>query len=56
MRIKIVKIPLADDVYETAKNEARSAGFTCVGTKIRYDVEKLYRRLAVRRAREAQRK
>jgi hypothetical protein len=53
MRIKIVKIPLADDVYATAKREAARAGFTCVGTMIRRDVERLYRRVEARRQREA---
>lgn len=53
MRIKIVKIPLPDDVYATAKQEAARAGFTCVGTKIRRDVERLYRRVEARRQREA---
>jgi hypothetical protein len=49
MRIKLVKIPLATDVYATAKEEAAKAGFTCVGTKIRFDVERYYRRIAQRR-------
>lgn len=54
MRIKIVKIPLADDVYSTAKREAARAGFTCVGTMIRRDVERFYRRVEARRQRETQ--
>lgn len=49
MRIKIVKIPLAEEVYATAADEARRAGFTCVGTKVRHDVETMYRRIAERR-------
>ena len=54
MRIKIVTIPLADDVYATAKKKAERAGFTCVGTMIRRDVERLYRRAEARRTKEAQ--
>ena len=54
MRIKMLKIPLADDVYATAKEEARKAGFTCVGTKVRHDIEQHYRRIAARNARKEQ--
>ena len=52
MRIKIVKLPIAADVYVVAAEEARKAGFTCVGTKIRYDVERYYRKIATRRMRD----
>ena len=52
MRIKIVKLPIAEDVYAVAAGEARRAGFTCVGTKIRHDVETFYRDLAIKRAAE----
>ena len=52
MRIKVIKIPVAPDVYATASEEARRAGFTCVGTKVRHDVEMLYRQIAARRARK----
>lgn len=50
MRIKLVKIPLPADVYATARDEAQRAGFTCVGTKIRRDIEQHYRRIAALRA------
>lgn len=52
MKAKIVKLPLAPEVYAIAADEARRTGFTCVGTKIRYDVETYYRELAVKRAAE----
>ena len=52
MKAKIVKLPLAEDVYAVAAGEARRAGFTCVGTKIRHDVETFYRDLAIKRAAE----
>lgn len=52
MRIKIVQMALPADVYAVASEEARKAGFTCVGTKIRHDVETYYRELAVKRAAE----
>lgn len=54
MRIKTLKIPLAEDVYATASEEARKAGFTCVGTKVRHDIETHYRQIAARRARKEQ--
>jgi hypothetical protein len=50
-----VRIPLADDVYATAKAEAARCGFPCVGTKVRHDIEQHYRRIAGR-ARGAARK
>ena len=52
MKAKIVKLPLAPEVYAIAADEARRTGFTCVGTKIRHDVETYYRELAVKRAAE----
>jgi len=52
MKAKIVKLPLAADVYVVASEEARKAGFTCVGTKIRHDIETYYRNLAASRATE----
>ena len=52
MRIKIVKLPIAADVYVVAAEEARKAGFTCVGTKIRHDIETYYRQIAAQRVAE----
>lgn len=52
MKAKIVKLPLAADVYVVAAEEARKSGFTCVGTKIRHDIETYYRNLAANRATE----
>jgi hypothetical protein len=52
MKAKIVKLPLAADVYVVAAEEARKAGFTCVGTKIRHDIETYYRQIAASRATE----
>lgn len=52
MKTKIVKLPLSADVYVVAAEEARKAGFTCVGTKIRHDVERYYRKIATRRMRD----
>ena len=54
MKAKIVKLPLSADVYVVAAEEARKAGFTCVGTKIRHDVERLYRKVAARRLKKEQ--
>ena len=52
MKAKIVRLPLAADVYVVAAEEASKAGFTCVGTKIRHDIETYYRNLAASRATE----